>query len=114
MASRVEVNTPDSAAEALATPPTDHGQAPRLAPGVELIGEFEDSGFHQAPYIARRADGQVVQMPELLFRLAEQIDGRAGPAEIAERFGAAVQRKIEPRDAQMLIDERLKPLGIVA
>jgi putative peptide zinc metalloprotease protein len=107
-------------AEALATRPpevaTENGALgpPRLADGVELIGEFEDSGFKTAPYIARRADGQVVQLPKMLYDLAEQIDGEAGFAEIAGRFSDAVQRRVEAPDVQMLIEEQLRPLGIVA
>jgi putative peptide zinc metalloprotease protein len=49
-------------------PPSDGGttEKPQLADGIELIGEYEGSGFKQAPYIARRADGQVVQLAPLL------------------------------------------------
>jgi putative peptide zinc metalloprotease protein len=87
---------------------------PRLANGIELIGKFEGSGFKNPPYIARRRDGQVVQMPQLLFMLAEQVDGRSSVTEITCRFSEAIKRKVAPEDAQMLIDEQLRPLGIVA
>ena len=86
---------------------------PRLAAGVELIGEFEGSGFKTPPYIARRGDGQVVQMPRMLFALAEQIDGHADADAIAERFSHAIERHVKAADVQMLIDEQLRPLGIV-
>jgi putative peptide zinc metalloprotease protein len=89
-------------------------EPPRLADGVELIGRFEDSGFKEPPYIARRSDGQVVQLPELLFRLAEQVDGRSGVEELARRFGDRVERQVQPDDVAMLIDQQLRPLGIVA
>ena len=36
--------------------------APRLADGVELLGEYKDSGYSQPPSLVRRADGQVIQM----------------------------------------------------
>jgi putative peptide zinc metalloprotease protein len=132
----LHATSPEAAAEALMTPPTEAHRidqaeaptevlhtnrsgpatapAPRLADGVEMIGEFEDSGFKQAPYIARRRDGQVVQMPEMLFRLAEQIDGKANVEEIATRFSHAIRRQVDGATAQMLIDEQLRPLGIVA
>jgi putative peptide zinc metalloprotease protein len=100
---------PTVASPAVAAPP-----APRLAAGLELIGEFEDSGFKQAPYIARRADGQVVQLPEMLYRLAEQIDGQRDLEQIADRFSEAIERRVQARDAGMLIDEQLRPLGVVA
>ncbi|MBV9001342.1 MAG: hypothetical protein JO304_19955, partial [Solirubrobacterales bacterium] len=87
---------------------------PRLADGIELIGQFEDSGFKEAPFIARRADGQVVQLPELLYRLAEQVDGTRAESEIAERFSERVKRQVPAEDVHLLIDERLRPLGVVA
>ncbi len=87
---------------------------PRLAAGVELIGEFADSGFKEPPYIARRRDGQVVQLPQMLFRLAEQVDGRRDAEEIAARFSDAIERRVEAPDVEMLIDEQLRPLGVVA
>jgi putative peptide zinc metalloprotease protein len=111
----VEVSTPQAAARVLASPSSAPQEAPpRLAAGVELIGEFEDSGFKQPPYIARRADGQVVQMPRLLFALAEQIDGKAGLEEVAERYSQAIERHVQPQDVRMLITERLVPLGVAA
>jgi putative peptide zinc metalloprotease protein len=79
-----------------------------------LIGEFEDSGFKEAPFIARRADGQVVQLAPMLFKLAEQIDGRRGFEEIADGFSDAIERRIQAGDAQLLIEEQLRPLGVVA
>ncbi|MDQ6777970.1 MAG: hypothetical protein M3071_17570 [Actinomycetota bacterium] len=134
MTEDIQVSTPAAAADALASPPTELHEAatephepvpklteptdaeapPRLADGVELIGEFEDSGFKQAPFIARRADGQVVQLPKMLYHLAEQIDGEATVENIAQRFGDAIKRQVEASDVQMLIDEQLRPLGIVA
>ena len=48
------------------------GQPPRLAPGTELVGEYEQSGLEDAPYIAKRADGQLVQLPQLLYLVAER------------------------------------------
>jgi hypothetical protein len=32
--------------------------APRLAGGVELLGEYKDSGYSRPPSLVRRADGQ--------------------------------------------------------
>jgi putative peptide zinc metalloprotease protein len=93
--------------------PANGDRPPRLADGVELIGEFEDSGFKEAPFIARRSDGQVVQLPAMLFRLAEQVDGRRTYEEIADRFSDAIERRVEAADAQMLIEEQLRPLGVV-
>jgi putative peptide zinc metalloprotease protein len=86
---------------------------PRLSAGVELIGLFKGSGYKEPPYLIRRPDGQMLQLPGLLFLLAEQIDGRRSLAEIAERTSHAVQRRVEADDIEFLIDQKLQPLGIV-
>ena len=88
--------------------------APQLAPGLELIGEYEDSGFKETPYLARRADGQVLQLPRLLYVLAEQIDGRRDYDEIAARVTRAFGRGLTGNGARYLAEEKLVPLGIVA
>jgi putative peptide zinc metalloprotease protein len=87
---------------------------PRLADGVELIGEYTGSGFEEPPYIARRADGQVVQIAKLFYAVAEEIDGRAGFDEIAERATQRARRGIDGETAQYIVEEKLRPLGLVA
>src|SRR2546423_2387456 len=88
--------------------------APRLADGIELIGRMKGSGYKDPPYLARRADGQVIQLPPLLYVLAEQIAGRRAYREIAERATEEFKRGITAENAQFLIDEKLLPLGVVA
>jgi putative peptide zinc metalloprotease protein len=87
---------------------------PRLAAGIELIGEYEDSGFKEPPYLARRADGQPIQMPRLLYLVAEELDGEKGYDEIAARVSEKFGRRLQADDARMLVTEKLWPLGIVA
>ena len=41
---------------------------PRLANGVELLGEYKDSGYSQPPSLVRQPDGQVIQISALLYR----------------------------------------------
>jgi hypothetical protein len=66
------------------TPPTAEASGPasvpRLADGVELLGEYQDSGYSQPPSLVRRPDGQVIQMSPLLYRVACRIDGSREPA----------------------------------
>src|SRR5207244_9513083 len=73
-------------------PPGSAGDAspPRLADGIELLGEYRDSGFKEAPFLARRADGQVLQLPRLLYLVAENTDGHRRYAEIAESVTEAL------------------------
>ncbi len=42
---------------------------PRLANGVELLGEYKDSGYSQPPSLVRRPGGPVIQMPALRYRV---------------------------------------------
>src|SRR3954447_10267720 len=90
------------------------GEALALADGIELIGEYQDSGFKAPPLLARRADGQVVQLPRLSYLIAEAADGRrdtgAVAAAVSERFG----RSVSPDSVQFLVERKLRPLGVLA
>ncbi|MFN3925296.1 MAG: hypothetical protein ACK4K6_16880, partial [Pseudarthrobacter sp.] len=57
---------------------------PRLADGVQLIGESEGSGYREPPSLVRRADGQTLQLTPLLYLVLEAVDGTRGLPEIAE------------------------------
>src|SRR3954463_13071966 len=87
---------------------------PRRATDVELIGRFEDSGFKEPPYIARRRDGQVVQLAPLLYALAEEVDGRRDTTQIAEALSHRIRRDVTAENVEMLLDEQLRRLGPVA
>ncbi len=87
---------------------------PRLADGVELIGEMEGSGFKEAPYLARRADGQVIQLPQLLYLVAEASDGTRGYGEIAEHVSEQFGRGLDEEGVELLVDKKLRPLGVLA
>ena len=89
------------------------GGPPTLADGVELIGEYKGSGFEDPPYLARRTDGQIVQMKRLLYLVAEEIDGRRDIEHIAESATDRYGVKLRPDQAQVLV-ERLRGLGVVA
>jgi putative peptide zinc metalloprotease protein len=103
-------------ADAAVSPPAARreGEALALADGIELIGEYQDSGFKEPPLLARRADGQVVQLPRLSYLIAEAVDGRrdtgAVAAAVSERFG----RSVSPDSVQFLVDRKLRPLGVLA
>src|SRR3954453_11316346 len=85
-----------------------------LADGIELIGEYEGSGFKVPPLLARRADGQVVQLPRLLYLIAESADGRrdadAVAGEVSERYG----RRVSAKSVGFLVETKLRPLGVLA
>jgi putative peptide zinc metalloprotease protein len=89
-------------------------EKPKVADGVELIGKYAGSGFKEAPYIARRADGQVVQLAPLLYLIAEAADGQRTNEEIAAAVSEAIKRGVSADNVRQLVEERLRPLGVVA
>jgi putative peptide zinc metalloprotease protein len=100
-----------------AWPPADApgpGQVPRLAAGTELLGEYQGSGYAQPPSLARRADGQVIQMSALLYAVACRIDGSRDPAAIAALASADLGRSLTAGQVRYLITAKLLPLGITA
>jgi len=100
-----------------ALPPADPpgpGQVPRLADGVELLGEYQGSGYAQPPSLVRRADGQVIQMSALLYRVACRIDGSRDPAAIAGLVSEDLGRSLTADQVRYLISAKLLPLGVVA
>jgi putative peptide zinc metalloprotease protein len=88
--------------------------APRLADGVELLGEYRDSGYSQPPSLVRRPDGQVIQMSPLLYQVTGRIDGSRDPAAVAELVSSDLGRSLSADQVRHLITAKLLPLGIVA
>ncbi len=92
--------------------PDPAARAPRVAQGVELLGEYEGSGYKKPPYLVRRSDGQTIQLSKLLYTVAECCDGRRTYDEVAaaatEKFG----RRLSGRNAKTLV-EKLQSLGVV-
>jgi putative peptide zinc metalloprotease protein len=87
--------------------------SPSLADGVELIGEYEGSGFKVPQSIVQRADGQVIQLPPLLYSVAAKIDGHHDVDEIASDVSDEIGRDLDASQVQYLIDDKLRPLGIL-
>jgi putative peptide zinc metalloprotease protein len=52
-------------------------------------------------------------MPQLLYFVAEAVDGRRGYSEIAEHASQRFGRELDADGAQMLVEEKLLPLGVV-
>jgi len=88
--------------------------APRLADAVELIGEYQGSGFIEPRYLVRRADGQVIQLPRLLYLLLARLDGQRDFSQLAKILTAEFGKVVLPEQVAYLIDMRLRPVGIVA
>lgn len=94
--------------------PRSRAIPPRLADGVQLIGPYEGSGFKKPPLLARRADGQMVQLTKPLYAIAALVDGRRDVATIAAVLTHASNRVFTAEHVQTLIDRRLRPAGVLA
>lgn len=106
---RPQAGPPSSSA--LETEP--HLRVPRLADGVQLIGESEGSGYREPPSLVRRADGQTLQLTPLLYLVLEAVNGTRGLPEIAEHASAGSGRLISTDNVRTLIDSQLLPLGLL-
>jgi putative peptide zinc metalloprotease protein len=93
------------------TPPAAESPL-RRADGIELVGEYKDSGFKTAPWIVRRSDGQVIQLPRLLYLIAEQADGQRSNEEIGAHVSEATKRGVDA-DAVALLADNLRSLGVL-
>jgi putative peptide zinc metalloprotease protein len=107
------VTTPRAAPAPPAGNAPEPADPPRLAVGVELLGEFRNSGYSQPPSLVRRADGQVIQMSRLLYSVACRIDGSRGPAALAELVSDDLGRPMTADQVRYLIAVKLLPLGVV-
>ena len=88
-------------------------QVPRLAPGVESLGEYQGSGLAVVTYLARHPSGQVVQLSRLLHLVLTGIDGRRTVAEIAEQVTAVFGRTVSVGNIEYLVASKLAPLGLL-
>ena len=86
---------------------------PERASDVELLGEMSHSGYREPPRLARRADGQVLQLTSLLYAVLEAIDGRRDLGTIAEVVSEQHEKRLAPEDVAYLINEKLLPLGVL-
>src|SRR5215217_1347222 len=87
---------------------------PRLAQGTELIGEYEGSGFREPAFLVRRADGQVIRLSRLLYLVATESDGQSDFRQIAFRVSEDFGRSVSPENIRFLVEEKLRPLGVIA
>ncbi|MFF7686872.1 hypothetical protein ACFZB6_12015 [Streptomyces syringium] len=95
-------------------------QEPTLVAGMELVGEFEGSGYREPPHLVCRPDGQIVRLPALLYQVVRALNGRsrehpgAEPvmARVADELRRETDREFTTEHVAFLIDKKLAPLGI--
>jgi len=80
---------------------------------VVLLGEMKGSGYRTPPSLARRVDGQTVELTPLLYAVLAAADGQRSTAEIAASVGRATGRTVTAGNVEVLLD-KLRPLGLLA
>ena len=86
---------------------------PVLADGIDLVGEYEGSGYVEPHYLARRSNGALVQLSRLLFLVANAADGARNHAQIAERVSEEFGRSVSADNIETLVG-KLRGLGVLA
>ena len=104
----------DAAPPPVATTSSAGGHAaPARADGAVLIGEMQGSGYRTPPALARRADGQTVQLTPLLYATLSALDGRRTYDDVASAVAHATGKPVSADNARELV-EKLRPTGLVA
>jgi putative peptide zinc metalloprotease protein len=65
------------------------------AEGIELLGPVHGCGYRDGASLVRRADGQIVQLGQLLYALLEVVDGQRNPAQLAQALSKKIGRRVE-------------------
>src|SRR4051795_546900 len=89
------------------------GDVPALVSGTQLLGVQPGSGYVTPPQLVRRADGQILHVTPLLYAVLEAVDGERSIDRIARLVSATADRELHPDDIDMLVEEKLRPLGLV-
>jgi hypothetical protein len=87
--------------------------------GLRLLGEQQGSGYAGHRFLVGRGDGQVIQLPLLLYlvmaAIAEgSVDGGWSADQVSARVEAASGRGLTPDNVRYLIAGKLAPLGLIA
>src|SRR3954451_7602077 len=89
------------------------GDVPALVSGTQLLGVQPGSGYVTPPRLVCRADGQVLHVTPLLYAVLEAIDGERSAEQIARLVSATTDSELHADDITMLVDEKLRPPGLV-
>ncbi len=83
------------------------------ADGVQLLGEMAGSGYRVPPSLVRRGDGQTVQLTPLLYAVLAAVDGVRDADDVAAVVAEHTGRDVSGGNVQTLVDEKLRPLGLM-
>jgi hypothetical protein len=89
------------------------------ADGLSLLGDYQGSGYGGRRFLVGRGDGQVIQLPLLLYlimaAIAEgSIDGGWSADQVGAQVGAASGQGLTADNVRCLVAGKLAPLGLIA
>ncbi|HEU4515338.1 MAG TPA: MinD/ParA family protein [Nocardioidaceae bacterium] len=84
----------------------------RLPTGLRMMGEVRGSGLRRPSYLLRRADGQVVQVSELLYLVVAALHRRDTVEQVLDEVSSAYGRRLTPAGLAHLVERRLMPIGL--
>jgi putative peptide zinc metalloprotease protein len=92
-------------------PPSAPARWRRVA-GLDELGQAQGSGLRQPSYLVKRADGQVVQLSELLHVVVREVSADRDAVRVAEAVSAAYGRTLTV-EGLTLLARKLEPLGLI-
>ena len=84
----------------------------RRVAGLDELGQTQGSGLREPSYLIRRADGQVVQLSELLHVVIREVSADRDAARVAEAVSAAYGKTLTV-EGLTLLASKLEPLGLI-
>ena len=87
--------------------------APAHVDDLQLLGSMVGSGYRTPPSLVRRGDGQTLQLTPLLYAILDAVDGRRTCAEVAAVASRATRRAVSEEMVATLMDEHLRPMGLL-
>jgi hypothetical protein len=89
------------------------------ADGLSLLGEYQGSGYAGSRFLVGRGDGQVIQLPLLLYLIMAAIaegslDGGWSADQVGAQVGAASGQWLTADNVRYLIAGKLVPLGLIS
>ncbi|MEA2640624.1 MAG: putative peptide zinc metalloprotease protein [Chloroflexota bacterium] len=89
-------------------------ERPKLAPGVRLAGQMQESAFEDPPWLLERENTGYIQVTRPLYRIAELCDGQHTVQEISADVTETTGAKLGPAAVQRLVAGQLIAKGLVA
>src|SRR5919204_3593797 len=95
-----------------ASQPVSDQRAPGLSAEVELCGRSAASGFAAPQWLIRDGD-RFLQVSALLYRVADQLDGRKTYRQLADQLTATTEWEVSPEAVHAVLESKLGPLGLL-